>query len=326
MPLRRWRAEPMDELAGYLRRVQGHGHEVIVVDGSALAVFEHHARWLGPPLRHLPVDPGFAGRSGKVNGVLTGLHAARHPHVVFADDDVRYEGDALERLQGELDSADVVRPQNHFRPLPWHARWDTARMLINRSVSADFPGTLGVRRDTLLRIGGYDADVLFENLELMRTVRAAGGVVRHAPDLYVRRIPPTARHFLGQRVRQAYDSSAQPLRLAVELALLPAAILLRRRHAHGLTAMAAVSVALAELGRRRHGGRSTFPAGCSLLAPLWVAERAVCAWLALGQRARGGVPYAGTRFTRSATSMRTLRARMRRQGIDLRSGDHGLAA
>lgn len=45
---------------------------------------------------------------------------------------------------------------------------------------------------------------------------------RTAPQAYVRRQPPNARDFTGQRVRQAYDSLGQPLRLAAELALMPA--------------------------------------------------------------------------------------------------------
>ncbi len=114
-----------------------------------------------------------------------------------------------------LAEADLVRPQNYFDPLPWHARWDTARILCNRAFGSDFPGTLGVRSSFLRSIGGYDGDVLFENLELIRTVTAAGGRVIDAPDLFVRRRPPTVARFLEQRPRQAYDDWAQPLRFAV---------------------------------------------------------------------------------------------------------------
>jgi hypothetical protein len=231
--------------------------------------------------------------------------------VVIADDDVRYEPAGLRRVVELLADADVVRPQNYFRPLPWHARWDTGRMLINRGIAADFPGTLALRRSTVLGAGGYDADVLFENLELMRTVEAVGGTVRHAPDLFVRRIPPSARHFAGQRVRQAYDSSAQPGRLAAELALLPAvAAALARRRPAAVAALLAGALVVAERGRRRHGGTAHFPPSCTLFAPLWLAERAVCAWLAVLVRWRGGVHYAGTRFRRSASSPRHLRRRL----------------
>jgi hypothetical protein len=99
-----------------------------------------------------------------------------------------------------LGEADLVRPQNYFAELPWHARWDTARSLLNRVFSGDlefpigdFPGTLAVRRRALLATGGYDGDALFENLELMRTVRAAGGRVVTPLDLYVAPRPPRSR-------------------------------------------------------------------------------------------------------------------------------------
>ena len=51
---------------------------------------------------------------------------------------------------------------------------------------------------------------MFENLELVRTVVAAGGQERLAQELFVRRISSTARHLMGQRVRQAYDKFAPP--------------------------------------------------------------------------------------------------------------------
>jgi hypothetical protein len=317
LPLRRWDAGDLGELAGYLARLGGDEDvEVIVVDGSDPSVFEHHRHQFGPSVRHLPVDPHFRGRSGKVHGVLTGLAAATAERVVIADDDVRYEPSVLRQVAHRLDRAHVVRPQNHFGPdpasLPWHARWDTARSLLNRAFGADYPGTLAVRRSALTATGGYDANVLFENLELMRTVEAAGGIVHHAPDLYVARLPPSTRQFLGQRVRQAYDSAATPTRLVVELAVIPALTvgLVRRRWAVLLAGAAGV-VAAAEVGRHRAGGRRHFPAGASLLAPCWVLERAVCAWCALGLRCLGGgVGYAGTRFRRAASTPRHLRRRL----------------
>jgi hypothetical protein len=254
---------------------------------------------------------------GKVNGVITGVRVASRPRVVIADDDVRYSESALRRAVALLGEADIVRPQNYFEPLVWHARWDTARSLLNRVFSgdlarpsADFPGTLAVRRDSFLAAGAYDGDVMFENLELIRTIRAAGGRELAPLDLYVARRPPTARHFVSQRVRQAYDDFALPLRMAFFLALAPALILARRRPVT-VGAAAATAIAVAEAGRRRAGGRAVFPASGSLLAPLWLAERAVCSWLALGRRLRGGVRYGNSRILRSATPARSLRRRYR---------------
>lgn len=240
------------------------------------------------------------------------MRLAETERVVIADDDVRYHAGALAAMHDLLGQADVVRPQNYFDPLPWHARWDTARSLLNRSLGADYPGTLGVRRSMFLRMGGYDGDTMFENLELIRTVLAHGGRERRAGGLFVRRLPPSTGRFWSQRVRQAYDDLAQPARLVFFLALLPALAVTRRRR-RAVLAGAGVAVALAEAGRRRDGGRAYFPATASLLAPVWVAERAVCAWWALAVRLLlGGIRYRGRVVPTAAHSMRVLRRRAAR--------------
>src|SRR5690606_804434 len=168
----------------------------------------------------IPPNPELKTTNGKVWGVLTGLSIAEHERVIVADDDVRYDEGTLRRMRALLDEADVVRPQNYFSPAPWHAKWDSARSLINRVTGGDWPGTLGVRKAALPH--GYDGDCLFENLEMVRTIKAAGGRELVALDLYVRRVPPSSRHFFSQRVRQPYDAWARPLRSAVPPAVLPA--------------------------------------------------------------------------------------------------------
>jgi hypothetical protein len=55
-----------------------------------------------------------------------------------------------------------------------------------------------------------------------------------------------------------------------------------------------------EVGRRRDGGRRVFSWLATVSAPLWLAERAVCSWLALGSFLRGGARYAGRRLRTSA--------------------------
>jgi hypothetical protein len=311
LPLRRWGCPAEPELARYLEQLVTFAEEVIVVDGSEPWIFERHRRSFPPGVRHLPVDPTRRGVTGKVNGVLTGMDAAGNEALVIADDDVRYTPDTLAAVCRGLERGHLVRPQNVFEPLVWHARWDTARSLLNRAVAADYPGTLAVRRSVLLATDGYDADVLFENLELIRTVRAAGGVVVEAPDVYVPRRPCSTRHFLRQRVRQAYDSSATPLRQSAELALLPLAVLGARRRPTAVAGGLAASVLLAERGRRRAGGRQVYPRTSALFAPLWVVERAVCSWLAVLSRLRhGGVRYGGATVRRAATPERVLRRRL----------------
>jgi hypothetical protein len=310
VPLRWDDGADLTEMTGYLRGVAEYA-DVVVVDGSDRGAFLRHARAWSSFVRHVPPDPPRPFRNGKVEGVHTGVELARTEAVVIADDDVRYDRAGLERVVDLLGGADLVRPQNYFAPLPWHARWDTARTLLNRGFGRDYPGTFGVRRSTFRAMGGYDGDVLFENLELIRTVRAHGGTEAAPLDLYVRRTPPTAGRFWSQRLRQAYDDTAQPARMALFLAVGPLAVAAAvRRRPLPLLAGAAAAVALAETGRRRAGGAAVFPLSASLLAPVWVAERAVCAWPAFAAKAGGvGVAYAGSRLRTAAHSMRTLRRR-----------------
>ncbi|MDQ0867584.1 hypothetical protein QFZ70_000057 [Arthrobacter sp. V1I9] len=311
LPLRWTGDSDLPDLAAYLGRLSG-WIPVTVVDGSAPELFERHRAAFPPAIRHIRPEQGGNGGNGKVAGVMTGVRAAGAELLVIADDDVRYTRESLAAVVNHLESADVVRPQNYFDPLPWHAWWDTSRTLINRAWSADFPGTLAVRRSALLATGGYDP-VLFENLELIRTVRAAGGREKILPDLFVARKPPGPRHFLKQRTRQAYDDFAQPLRLAAELVLLPviaaAAGLPARHRGKAFLALAAAPVIIAGIGRRGHNGTTVFPFRAVWCAPLWVLERAVCIWIALAYRLGGGVPYAGTRLKTAAHSEAELRRR-----------------
>jgi len=310
LPIRSTDDEELDELTAYLRSLPEWA-ELIVVDGSPEPHFARHAELWGSIGRHLRPHPELETAMGKVGGVLTGVCEASHEAVVIADDDVRYDERSLIRAIVMLGLGDCVRPQNHFDPLPWHARWDTARTLLNRSFGADFPGTLVVRRSAVIGAGGYDGDVIFENLELMRTLRAAGGTVLSPLDLYVARRPPSTEHFLSQRVRQAYDDFAIPPRMATWLAVLPAlGLAASRRRGAAIAAAAGGTVVLAELGRRRAGGRRYFPASSSLLAPLWVLERSTCSWLAVRERfVHGGVRYGDGVIPRAASSMWRLRRR-----------------
>ncbi|MGC5014249.1 glycosyltransferase [Streptosporangium sp. DT93] len=312
LPLRWEEDGGLDELTAYLRGL-ARLVDVTVVDGSPSPLFERHAgRWRGL-VRHVRPDADLCFANGKVNGVVTGMRLARAERVVIADDDVRYGEAELARLGDLLGAADLVRPQNYFDPLPWHAHWDTARTLLNRALGADYPGTFGIRRSTFEAMGGYDGDVLFENLELIRTVRAHGGREDRPLDLYVRRLPPDPARFWSQRVRQAYDDMAQPARMALFLAVAPltAAGLLRRRH-RLILAGAVLTIAMAESGRRRAGGHRVFPPASVLFAPVWVLERAVCVWLALASRlVHGGVHYAGRRLRTPAHPVRHLRKSLR---------------
>lgn len=313
LPIKRTSAEPPEEeLTAYLGWLSSRV-DLVVVDNSPPAAFAANDRAWGAWCRHVPPDPRFGQpQSPKVANVLTGLQLTTSDVVVVADDDVRWDDVSLSRAAVLAAGADLVRPQNYFSPLVWHARWDTARSLINRAFNADFPGTLVVRRSAVESAGGYDGDTLFENLELIRTIQTAGGRVVNAPDLFVRRLPPSSSRFWSQRVRQAYDDFALPGRMLTWLCLLPTVALAAVRFGvAGVAALVAVSVVVAEVGRRRHGGRQVFSTDAALWAPLWLGERAVCAWLACATRLMfGGVRYNGVVVCRSAHSSRELRRRL----------------
>ena len=309
------------KLSGYLMRLGRTIDDVIVVDGSPPEIFSAHATSWSRFVRHLRPDVQMT--NGKVAGAMTGVRAARHDRIIIADDDVRYRRAAIVSMHDLLDSHDVVRPQNFFWPLPWHARWDTARSLLNRLAGGDWPGTLGVRRSKLLAAGGYSGEALFENLELVRTICAAGGREKVALDLFVARRPPSAGHFLSQRVRQAYDEWARPARLVAQLAILPAALAMLILYPPGLALGVTGVIAAAELGRRTGKGATVFPTTSALWAPLWIAERGVTSWIAFGTRLFfGGVLYRGKRVKEAATPMRKLIAQIdsaKRRTLPIRS-------
>ncbi len=276
------------------------------MNGSPAAAFDALRDALPVAIKHLPPDPSLRGLNGKVRGVLTGLQHATHERIVIADDDVRYDVKALREITERLNGADVIRPQNYFDPAPWHAIFDGARSLVNRSLDGDWPGTLAIHKSALPN--GYNADVLFENLELVRTIRANGGRERIARDLFVRRLPPTSQHYWSQRVRQAYDEFARPARLAVALTTMPllcASLLLQTPVVAETIAIAAIALAFA--GWLRDGARQHFSLWSVAAAPLWMLERGLCAWIAVYQRvARGGVRYAGNVIRDAATPAANL--------------------
>ena len=171
----------------YFRLLAGAGCEVLVVDGSPYEVFTAHAEaWVGACV-HAPVDPQYKYLNGKVNGIHTGVSLAAHERIILADDDIRYTPDDVRRMSEMLDSFEMVRPQNYLQPLPTWARTEAARMLINRAWMAegDYPGTLGVRREAMMRLGHYDGDVLFDNEEIVRHFRSHGARIAYARDFFI---------------------------------------------------------------------------------------------------------------------------------------------
>jgi hypothetical protein len=287
-----------EDFRDYFRLLAAAGCEVLVVDGSPPDVFDAHLEaWRGACL-HAAVDKQYKYLNGKVNGIHTGVALARHERIILADDDIRYTPRDVRRMCALLDSFEMVRPQNYPRPLPVWARTEGARMLINRALIAegDYPGTLGVRRSAMRRVGHYDGDVLFDNEEIVRHFRAQRASIAYARDFFILKRPPTFRKWIEQRPRQAYEDFVMRAKTAF-FAALPIAVALLWLAAGGRWALAlvaavacaAVLVAACGLG---DGAARFFPARLCLYAPLWIAERVVSTyWAFYWRAARGGYPF-----------------------------------
>lgn len=308
LPIRRAALLPGEaaEFAAYLQKLRAAGCEVLVVDGSPPEVFAEHGKiWRGA-CRHLRVDPRFHYLNGKVNGVHTGVAAAGCERIILADDDIRCTAADIERFCALLDRAEMVRPQNFLRPLPWWARMEAARMLINRAVlrAGDYPGVCAFQRSAMLRVGHYDGDVLFDNEEIVRHFARCGASIFFARDFFIEKRAPRLRKWLEQRPRQAYEDFGLRVKTLVFAVLLPVAFvtqaLLGKKGALLLSAAVSGGAALlAWRGRSRDGARRFFPASVCLFAPLWIFERALSTWWAFGWRVlRGGYPFGAALLTK----------------------------
>jgi len=301
LPIRRQSFSPAEasEFAEYFRRLRNAGCEVLVIDGSPTLVFEqNHAAW-SALCRHEQVDGSFGYLNDKVNGIHTGVNLASAEKIILADDDIRYTPSEIERVCILLDDFEVVRPQNFMSPLPWWARMEAARMLINRATlrTADYPGTCAFRRAAMLRAGHYDGDVLFDNEEIIRHFASEGARINYATSLFVRKRPPTFQKWIEQRPRQAYEDFGLRAKTALFFILLPLAILVAfaagaKGIAFYVAALAMLAIVLAAIGRRRGTASRYFPLSVCLSAPLWIIERSLSTYWALYWHfIRGGYPF-----------------------------------
>ena len=308
LPIRRTRFKSGEatSLRVYVDTLKEAGCEVIVADGSAPGVFDQYTGVLGASCRHVRVDRRFGYLNDKVNGIYTGVELASFDRIILADDDIRYNAENIRDLLRLLDDNDVVRPQNFLHPLPWWAKLETARMLINRAVlpAADYPGTCAFRRPRMLAAGRYDGDVLFDNEEIIRHLAQDGCRVAYANDLFVQKCPPTFSKWTEQRPRQAYEDFGMRLKTALFFLLLPLSFLVGIRF--GTPGVAIFFLALsffagliAARGRARGKARRFFPAHCCLFAGFWMLERTLSTYWALyWYLTRGGYPFGGRILSR----------------------------
>lgn len=301
LPIRRgiFSAQEAAELAAYFQTLANAGCDLLVIDGSPAPVFQQHDQVWRAICRHEAVDRSFGYLNDKVNGIHTGVNLAAVEHIILADDDIRYAASQIDRVCELLDNFEVVRPQNFLAPLPWWARMEAARMLINRATLriADYPGTCAFRRATMLRVGHYDGDVLFDNEEIIRHFARAGAAISYATNLFVQKRPPRFRKWIEQRPRQAYEDFGLRIKTALFFSLPILAVVIGygwglKGVVFYLLALFSSASVLAAAGRWRGAASQYFPWTVCLFAPLWIIERSLSTYWALyWHLAHGGYPF-----------------------------------
>ena len=308
LPIRRSAFDEREahDFAAYFATLRDSDCEVIVVDGSPAEVFEQHRAIWSPAVRHELVDKRFGFMNDKVNGIHTGVELATCEKIILADDDIRYTASDLEKMRAFLDEFEMVRPQNYLSPLPWWARMESARMLINRATLkiGDYPGTCAFRRSTMLRLGHYDGDVLFDNEEIIRHFARFGASIHYAIDFFVQKRPPTLRKWKEQRPRQAYEDFGLRAKTALFLSL-PVVIIAAAMVAGTAGFMLSIvlisifATALACAGGARGEAGEYIPGWICLYAPLWVFERSFSTyWAVYWYFRHGGYPFGDKLLTK----------------------------
>lgn len=259
------------EFAAYLSDLGVAKCDVIIIDASSEHTFARHRRvlcWVG---RHIAARPRHRNFAGAIDPIRAGVELASCDKVIVAEPAVRYSAKAIDEVCEMLDAHESVEPQAYLEPLPWWGGIEAGRILVHRAIEPSSHGaTFAFRRNA---------------------ARASRDLERvPAPEVFVRRLPPTVDQWLSERPRQAGDDFTFPMKTAFFLALIPLAMLLATfggvRLAGGYAgAIACASIALALRGRV--GASSFFPLRACLFAPLWVLERSVSVYWALFRRLRG---------------------------------------
>lgn len=301
VPIRRVKVDgfEIERLADYFKLLRLAGCEVLVVDGSPTPIFEEHRKSWQAFSQHVAPDPKYTYLNGKVNGVHTGVDLASCEKIILADDDIRYSAAGVKKMCRLLNTFEMVRPQNFIAPLPWWARLENARILINRGVlrAGDYPGTCGFRRSTMRRVGPYDGDVLFDNEEIVRHFVLNGVEINYALDFFIHKLPPTFRKWLEQRPRQAYEDFVMRAKTGAFLSVVPVtlglSVLFNARTAIlWLSLLSLLAVSLSSRGLLRNAAYRFFPVSSPLFAPLWILERSISVYWAVYWWARyGGYPF-----------------------------------
>jgi hypothetical protein len=173
-------------------------------------------------------------------------------------------------------------------------------MLINRATlrAADYPGTCGFRRQTFIKAGEYDGDVLFDNEELIRHFARSNARIAYENDFFILKSAPTFKKWLEQRPRQAYEDFGLRLKTILFAALLPISMAIAIVDPKWLSIFF-FSILIALAGWLRGSARKYFPFRVCFFAPLWIFERTLSTyWAFYWFVTRGGYPFGKRLLTR----------------------------
>lgn len=277
--------------------------EVIICDGSPGAVFTDECDRSGRALRHIPVDRAhFSYANNKVNGVCTGIEAARADLILTCDDDCMLTLDQLELLLDAAPGDCALKIPTRPEKLTPGELIDVVRSVICHGIAPHrepSPVFLARRRILLAGLRDGAGDCLFDDYMLGRALQRAGTVLTYTEVGLLRAASPSAK-CVEQQVRYAYEDLSALMKTAGFLAL-PAlaaglAVLGARFLATGLGVALVASLATAARGWRLAPVGQRWPAWIIILAPIWMMIRACAVPIALTFLLTGGFPYGGRRI------------------------------
>jgi hypothetical protein len=261
------------------------GCDVVVVDASEPAAFADHRRVLRWVARHLPPAPAHLAADGTLNLLAAAADFAQTNKVVVATPAAHYRTDDLHLVCDLLEEHEVVVPNEYLDPLPWWARIDAGRMLLQRAVMVwpDAAGTFGFRRDSLAAIRRHGRP---SNAgDILHALATQGMELHDAADVFIRRTPPALGNWWRRR---PHESRLSPAGGALFVTLIPLLAVAGLFGGAGLLggfsgALAFGAFALAVRGRLGVAARY-FPMSACLFAPVWLLERSLTAYRAVGLR------------------------------------------
>jgi hypothetical protein len=279
--------------------------DVVVPDDSPPDVFERLDQQLDrlPRVEHFRPGREFrTGANGKLNNVRAGLPRAQGDYVLMIDDDYRPTGETMTLLRSVLAPGRVVRAITGLHRPGLADLVERAGMFTGLALAPDyFCGNLAFDR-ALAAPGFPRSDGLFDELVVMRELRALGAEGHMVIEPWFPIAGVARRKFLQQRVRYAYEMLKHPWRALPYFAIVPLLAALATVSPPAALALAAgltVGAGLLGLvGQWRYPRLA--PAFTWLLAPVYFWFIPFATWFAVGFYLTGGMPFGGRRVKRPA--------------------------